>query len=103
MTIGLGLIPQILTVSLVADGDFVAALVATSPWPVGTEIELHLSGGSSGVVVWAAVVEGSRADWDVPADDVAAVLSSQATTARLLYKEADGTALVWAKGKINAY
>lgn len=101
--IHLGLVPQQLTVTLVSGADFVAALVSDSAWPVGVGIELHLLGGASGSVVWPAIITGVRADWDVPAEDVQTALSGQPGTAHLVYAEADGTVLLWAKGRINVY
>lgn len=103
MAVNLGFVPQKLTVTLVEGGDFVAALAASEAWPVGTTIELHLSGGSAGTVTWPAVVAGASADWSVDNSAVQVVIDAKASTAKLIYTEPDGTTLVWAEGSINVF
>ena len=102
MSINLGYVPQKLTVTLVDGGDFVAALVASEAWPAGTGIELRLSGGTAGTVVWEATVAGVRADWDVPYTDVRDVIDTKASSAQLVYTETDGSVLIWGEGSIRA-
>lgn len=101
MAVNLGYVPQKLTVTLAEGGDFVSALVATTPWPVGTGIELRLTGGTVGTVTWPAVVDDVRADWNVSNLDVQDVIDAKASTARLVYTESDGTTIVWAEGSIS--
>lgn len=103
MNINLGFTPLSLMVSLASGGDFVAALVYSRGWPAGIDIQLVLSGGSAGQVTWNADIDGSRASWDVPAADVQELIDTQVSTARLVYTEADGTALLWAKGVVRVY
>lgn len=102
MAINLGYIPQPLTVTFVEGGDFVCALLSSEPWPAGIGIELVLSGGTVGTVTWPATVAGIRADWDIPAAEVDELIDGEASTARLIYREADGTTLIWARGKVHA-
>lgn len=101
MAINLGYVPHRLTVTLVAGGDFVSALVASEDWPTGTGIELRLSGGTQDTVVWEATVSGARADWNVPHTDVQTVIDAKAASAQLVYTEADGTVLMWGEGSVR--
>lgn len=103
MTIRLGFEPQRLTVILASGGDFVASLVSDSLWPSGVGIELRFSGGSAGLVTWAAEISGTRASWDVDADDVRELIGKAPTLSRLVYTEQDGSAILWAKGGVSVH
>ena len=106
MQITLGNTPHDITVALSRNGDFVTALVADQTWPAGTEAELQFARPATAEpitpIVWEATVDGMRISWDRPAADCAAVLDAGATSVLLIYGEADGTRLLWGKGRARA-
>lgn len=103
MAINLGYVPIPLTVTLVTDGDFLSTLVASTPWPAGTMIQLRFATTADTPTVWAATVAGTNAAWDVPAATVNTLLGLQPGQVVLRYAEADGTSIVWGKGTVHAH
>lgn len=99
MSINLGFVPLALTVTLAADADFAATLVAQDGWPVDTQIELRFPLPGS-TVVWPATVVGTDAAWNVDIPDVAALLVGQPRRVRLYYSDGAGADLLWASGSV---
>ena len=99
----LGTTPITITVTLPLDADFVCELVAEQDWPADTGIELrfHTDPNTAAAATWPATVAANSASWDVPAADVQAVLDAGATTVRLHYVEADGSDLLWGRGRVR--
>jgi hypothetical protein len=91
-----------LTVILAAGGDFIASMTASSPWG-DVQISLELSGGTTDPVTWTAVISDVTATFDVPKEQVQAVIDAKMSTARLYYTPTTGTTLLWAQGGISAY
>lgn len=89
-----------LTVIIPVGADFVTTLSAATPWPTGTQIELHLSNDSADVspVVWAATVSGTTATFNVPAATTQAVVLGRLAYARLYYSPGGTGMLLWGHG-----
>lgn len=88
-----------LQVIIPVDADFVTTLTASSPWPTGTTVELHLSDTSlNPPVVWAASVSGSNAVFNVPKSTVQAVVTARLSLARLIYSPSGSGTLLWGHG-----
>lgn len=97
--ITLGSAGEDLTVVIAVGAAFVATLTATNPWPTGTQIEIHLLNEPTDTpVVWAAVVSGSSAVFNVSASAVQAVVDARLSAARLFYNPGGTGALLWAHG-----
>lgn len=105
MTVTFGFEPLDLEVILVDGSDFIFTLKANPGWPPGIAIELRFSPTtpreSPSPIIWPASVVGVNASWDRPATDVAAVLDAKAVHVRLLYREADGSRLLWMRGVVR--
>lgn len=100
--VALGIQPQTVDVLLPAGEDFVATIRnPDGDWPAGIGVVLELT-GPSGFTEWHAQVSGDEIAWDVDNADVAAARAAGARTARLVYVEADGTRLPWAKGRVRS-
>lgn len=100
--ITLGSAGEDLVVVIAVDATFVATLTATSPWPSGTQIEIHLLNEPTDTpVIWAAVVSGSTAVFNIPLTNVQAVVSARLSSARLLYNPGGTGALLWAHGAVR--
>lgn len=99
MSIHLGFTPEPLTVTVAADSDFVATLVAEDGWPAGTAIELRFPLPGQ-VIVWPATVDGTDAAWDVDVPEVAALIAARPWGVRLHYSDGAGTDLLWATGRV---
>jgi hypothetical protein len=99
VAVNLGFVPVPITVSLPVDGDFVAALQASSNWPAGSGVSLKFMG--TGTTTWTATVATNRAQWDKTAAQVASVLATDQRSVELLYTESDGSVLVWGRGSVN--
>lgn len=99
----LGHQPIALVVYLAGDTDFVQNIDAQPTWPDGTELTLLIGAGAQ-TVEWAATVEGARASWYVPADQVRALVGDGEYTraARLRYSHAAAPGiLMWARGRVQ--
>lgn len=90
-----------LTVLLPVGADFVVTLQATDPWPAGTEITLQLTAGTGDPVTWTAVITGNTAVFNVPANEVAPLISGRYSTARLYYQATGGGTLLWGHGSVR--
>lgn len=91
-----------LQVIIPTDADFVTTLTASSPWPTGTTIELHLSDTSTNPpIVWTASVSGSSAVFNVPKTTVQAVIVARLSIARLIYSPGGSGSLLWGHGTIR--
>ena len=99
MAVNLGFVPVSITVSLSENGDFVAALESSAPWPAGSGVSLRFSG--TGTTTWAATMTTSRAQWDKTAAQVASLIATDQRSVDLLYTESDGSVLVWGRGSVN--
>lgn len=104
MAVTLGLAPIPITVVLVSGSDFKCTLESSEDWPDGFEIELRFSitAEETDPIVWPATVDGALATWNVPADEVAAVLAARALHARVRYVEAGGGATIRMLGPVHA-
>lgn len=101
--IALGNRPEPLSVYLVRDVSFVAALEVTpGPWPAGTSItlEFRATPGDTTPTLWPATITGAFARWERPDSEVNDVLDEGLEHVRLIYREADGTELAWAVGTV---
>lgn len=88
-----------LQVVIPVDADFVTTLTASSPWPVGTTIELHFSDPTlSSPTIWTASVSGSDAVFNVPKSTVQAVVVARLPIARLIYSPGGSGTLLWGHG-----
>lgn len=96
MSINLGYVPQQLTVTLVPGDGFASALVAPTPWPVGTVIVLQF-----GAITWPATIADVTASWNRTPADVKAVLDSGSRSAVLHYTDDTGATVAWARGPVN--
>lgn len=101
--ISLGNRPERLSVFLYRDSSFLSSIEVTpGPWPDGTIIELELRATETdpSPTVWPATVEGAFARWELPSADVNDALNEGLEHVRLIYREADGTRLLWAEGVV---
>jgi hypothetical protein len=88
-----------LVVIIPVGADFLTTLSASTPWPTGTIIELHLSNTLADVpVVWSAVVSDSTAVFDVSKADTQPVADARLSLARLFYSPGGSGMLLWAHG-----
>jgi hypothetical protein len=88
-----------LVVIIPVGADFLTTLSASTPWPVGTVIELHLSNTLTDVpVVWTATVSGSTAVFNVPKVTTQPVVAARLSLARLFYSPGGSGTLLWAHG-----
>jgi len=97
--ITLGSAGEDLQVVIPVGASFVTTLTASTPWPNGTVIELHLMNSLTDTpTVWSATVAGSDATFNISASQVQAVVDARLSIARLLYNPAGSGALLWAHG-----
>lgn len=88
-----------LVVVIPVGADFVTTLSAATPWPTGTQIELHLSNTLSDVpVIWPATVAGTTAVFNVAKTVTQAVIDARLSLARLYYSPGGAGTLLWAHG-----
>lgn len=88
-----------LTVIIPIGAAFVTTLSAATPWPTGTQIELHLSSSLTDVpVVWAAAVSGTTAVFNESTIQTQAVVNARLSIARLIYNPGGTGQLLWAHG-----
>lgn len=87
--------------NLAHGGDFVCTLLASEDWPTDIEISFLITGGEVGQEVWGAAIDGPRAEFDVPFNDVQAVIDAKASAFRLRYFRAGGTPIIWYEGSVH--
>lgn len=88
-----------LTVIIPLGARFLTKLHSSTPWPVGTIIQLHLvNEPDDDPVVWTATISGSDATFDESASQVATDTADRPSVARLLYDSDGGGLLLWAHG-----
>lgn len=96
--ITLGSAGEDLQVVIPIGASFVTKLTASTSWPNGTVIELHLMNDLSDVpVVWSSTIAGTDATFNIPPDQVQAVVTARLSIARLIYNPGTG-AMLWAHG-----
>lgn len=90
-----------LTVIIPIGASFITTLTASTPWPVGSVIELHLVNDIADTpVVWSANISGNDATFNVTPSNVKLVSDQRLSLARLIYNPGSG-ALLWAHGTIK--
>jgi hypothetical protein len=88
-----------LVVVIPVDADFVTTLSAATPWPTGTQIELHFSNTpSDDPVIWPATVVDTTAAFNVPKASAEPVITARLSLARLFYSPGGSGVLLWAHG-----
>lgn len=100
MSIVFGFEPYSIEVLLARGSKFSTAILADEPWPDDVQIELRFTDSDDPTGSrhrWPASVDADQATWDVAADDVDALIGSNARHARLLFI-VDGSPILWGKG-----
>lgn len=88
-----------LVVVIPVDADFVTTLSAATPWPTGTQIELHFSDTPSDTpVIWPATVAGTTATFNVSKASAQPVVTARLSLVRLFYSPGGSGILLWAHG-----
>lgn len=97
-----GYAPRGLTVSLGRDSVFWQSLLSEAgDWPEGTQIALELGGdGETWTTRWEATLDGARAVWAIPADQVDAVLAAGQRYVRLRLTQPEVGSITWASGTV---
>lgn len=97
--ITLGSVGDDLTVVIPLSARFLTKLTASTAWPTGTVIELHLMNDLADVpTVWSASINGTDATFDIPTSQVTTDTAARPSIARLLYDSDGRGLLLWAHG-----
>lgn len=100
MTVTFGFDPYAIEVLLARGSRFSAAITTEDPWPEDVAIELRFTDHTEPDAprhLWPAEVTRDQATWDIPADDVDAVIADRTRLAVLMFRTA-GQPIVWGKG-----
>lgn len=91
-----------LTVIIPIGASFITTLTASTPWPNGTVIELHLLNNiADNPVVWSATISGTDATFNITPTNVKTVSDQRLSLARLIYNPGGTGALLWAHGTVK--